>query len=225
MSLLRPAYPDSARLTAQLPSIRRVMGERAFSGRVLNAGCGEGLYCGLLESFPAVTRIDDVDLEVSPEFRTWHSDSRHHVTNGSLTSLPFDAGTFDGILCTEVIEHIPDDQLAARELARVSKPGALIVASVPRIPAPPDPNHAREGYSVASFTSLLNAAGFDVHGHATCCHWPLRVVMAYWRRPWMTFGAAKTPYIPAVAMQALAHLDRVVKVGSAWDLVIVGSKR
>lgn len=225
LSFLKPAYPDSARLTAQLPSIRRVMGDRKFSGRVLNAGCGEGLYCGLLESFSGVTRIDDVDLEVSPDFRTWHPDPRHHPANGSLTSLPFDDATFDGILCTEVLEHIPDDRLAARELARVSRPGALIVASVPRIPAPPDPHHAREGYSVESFTALLNDAGFDVHGHATCCHGPLKLVMIYWRRPWMTFGPSKTPYIPAVAMQTIAHLDTLLKIGSAWDLVVVGSKR
>ncbi len=225
MSVLSPAYPDAARLTAQLPSIRRAMGGRTFSGRVLNAGCGEGLYCGFIESFPAVTRIDNVDLEVSPDFRSWYPDPRHHTTNGSLTALPFDDNTFDGIVCTEVLEHIPDDRLAARELARVSRPGALIVASVPRVPAPYDPNHAREGYSVESFTALLDEAGFAIHQHATCCHWPLRLVMAYWRRPWVTFGQSKTPYIPNAAMQAVAHLDRLTRLGSAWDLVVVGSKR
>lgn len=201
------------------------MAGRAFAGRVLNAGCGEGLYSDFLESFPAVTRIDDVDLDVAPAFRTWYPDPRHHITNGSLTALPFDDNTFDGILCTEVLEHIPDDRLAARELARVARPGALIVASVPRIPAPYDPNHAREGYSVESFTALLDDAGFAIHGHATCCHWPLRLVMEYWRRPLVRVGAAKTPYVPHAAMQAVAYFDRTTRIGSAWDLVVAGSKR
>lgn len=225
VSILSPGYPDAARLTAQLPVIRRLMAGRPFSGRVLNAGCGEGLYCGLLESFDGVTRVDDIDLEVSPAFATWHPDPRHHVHTGSLTALPFEDGIFDGVLCTEVLEHIEDDGRAARELARVSRSGAWLVASVPRIPAPPDPNHAREGYSLESFTALLNSAGFDVCGHENCCHGLLRLLMTYWRRPWVTFGSAKTPYVPALAVQALAKIDALLKIGPAWDLVVIASKR
>ncbi len=46
--------------------------------------------------------------------------------------LPFRDGAFDKVLCTEVLEHIPDDQAGIRELYRVARPGADVAVSVPR---------------------------------------------------------------------------------------------
>ena len=51
--------------------------------------------------------------------------------NGDGTRLPFADDTFDRIICSEVMEHIPDDRAAARELARVLKPGGTIAVTVP----------------------------------------------------------------------------------------------
>ena len=45
------------------------------------------------------------------------------TVNGDGTGLPFGDDTFDYIICSEVMEHIPDDAAAAAELARVLKPG------------------------------------------------------------------------------------------------------
>jgi ubiquinone/menaquinone biosynthesis C-methylase UbiE len=46
--------------------------------------------------------------------------------------LPFRDGAFDKVMCTEVLEHIPDDKAGIRELYRVAKPGADVAVSVPR---------------------------------------------------------------------------------------------
>ena len=46
--------------------------------------------------------------------------------------LPFRDDAFDRVLCTEVLEHIPDDKAGIRELYRVAKPGADVAVSVPR---------------------------------------------------------------------------------------------
>ena len=46
--------------------------------------------------------------------------------------LPFRDAIFDKTLCTEVLEHIPDDKQGIRELYRVTKPGAPVAISVPR---------------------------------------------------------------------------------------------
>lgn len=51
--------------------------------------------------------------------------------NGDGTALPFGDDTFDVIICSEVMEHIPDDSAAAAELARVLKPGGLLAVTVP----------------------------------------------------------------------------------------------
>ena len=51
--------------------------------------------------------------------------------NGDGTGLPFADDTFDFIICSEVMEHIPDDAAAAGELARVLKPGGTLAVTVP----------------------------------------------------------------------------------------------
>ena len=46
--------------------------------------------------------------------------------------LPFRDNAFDKVMCTEVMEHVPDDKAGIRELYRVAKPGAGVAVSVPR---------------------------------------------------------------------------------------------
>lgn len=224
-AFLRPTFPDAGRVIVQEPVLRALAAGRPFAGRVLNAGCGEGGYCPLLESLPGVTRIENIDVSVSPGFLAQHSDARHRVAVGSLTSLPYADASFDAALCTEVIEHIPDHAAAVAELARVLKPGGVLIASVPQTPAPYDPNHARQGYSLDEFRALLTGAGFVVEEHRSCCHALLRLVMRYWRAPLIRFGANRTPYIPRIAMTLMAHADRVLRFGAPWDLAVVARAR
>ena len=51
--------------------------------------------------------------------------------NGDALRLPFPDDTFDRIICSEVFEHIPDDQGGMAELTRVLKPGGVLAATVP----------------------------------------------------------------------------------------------
>mgnify|MGYP003564247085 CR=1 FL=1 len=49
-----------------------------------------------------------------------------------ICSLPFDTNEFDVILCNHVLEHIPDDKKAMKELYRVLKPGGLGIFQIPQ---------------------------------------------------------------------------------------------
>lgn len=49
----------------------------------------------------------------------------------SITAMSFDNASFDCVLCSEVLEHIPDDMKAVSELRRVLKPGGVLVVTVP----------------------------------------------------------------------------------------------
>src|SRR2546423_89000 len=49
--------------------------------------------------------------------------------------LPFGDGAFDVVCAFEVLEHIPDDDQALAEIARVLRPGGALVFSVPVNPA------------------------------------------------------------------------------------------
>lgn len=51
--------------------------------------------------------------------------------NADALHLPFDDGSFDRVIASEVLEHIPDDQGAMHELARVLRPGGTIAVTVP----------------------------------------------------------------------------------------------
>ena len=46
--------------------------------------------------------------------------------------LPFADATFDRVICSEVLEHLPDDRTAMGELARVLRPGGTMAMTVPR---------------------------------------------------------------------------------------------
>jgi 2-polyprenyl-3-methyl-5-hydroxy-6-metoxy-1,4-benzoquinol methylase len=98
--------------------------------------------------------------------------------HGDLTRIPLDTAALDGAFCMEVLEHVEDDRAAAAELARVVKPGGVLVVTVPNRKAPlplverlglesvhdrPGPeHHVRPGYDARELTELLETAGFDV---------------------------------------------------------------
>ena len=46
-------------------------------------------------------------------------------------SLPYDSGTYDLVLCTDVLEHLEDPRLVAAELVRICRPGGLVAIVVP----------------------------------------------------------------------------------------------
>jgi SAM-dependent methyltransferase len=52
--------------------------------------------------------------------------------NGDALRLPFPDGSFDRVIASEVLEHIPDDASAMSELARVLRPGGRMAITVPR---------------------------------------------------------------------------------------------
>jgi SAM-dependent methyltransferase len=53
------------------------------------------------------------------------------TANGDATHLPFADDTFDRIIASEVMEHIPDDDGALAELVRVLRPGGVIAVTIP----------------------------------------------------------------------------------------------
>jgi SAM-dependent methyltransferase len=53
------------------------------------------------------------------------------MIRGNTFELPFADATFDKVICSEVMEHVHDFAGAARELARVTKPGGLAAITIP----------------------------------------------------------------------------------------------
>lgn len=90
------------------------------SARVVDVGCGESPFRDLLE--PELY----VGIDRSPRTRTGDP-----AVIADAAQLPVATAMFDGVLCTEVIEHVPDERALAAELARVARPGAQLLLSSP----------------------------------------------------------------------------------------------
>lgn len=67
-----------------------------------------------------------VRLDLDPD-----ADGRAVDVQASLTQLPFPADSVDLVLCYHVLEHVPDDRAAMREIARVLRPGGRALVQVP----------------------------------------------------------------------------------------------
>jgi SAM-dependent methyltransferase len=133
------------------------------AGHVLNAGCGAGSFTlRLLDAGYEVTSVDASEAFVERVRRL--VGDRGAVELADLHALRFEAGTFDAIVCGEVLEHLDDDQTAVREFARVLKPGGVVLASVPANPWRYDwsdlwAGHRRR-YTAAGLAERFTAAGF-----------------------------------------------------------------
>lgn len=104
---------------------------------VLDAGCGEGRHCfGCLERRARVVGLD-LDFEsLSSASRSLHERATQLGSLGALNQgdafhLPYRNDTFDRVICSEVMEHVHDYVGAARELARVTKPGGRLAITIP----------------------------------------------------------------------------------------------
>ena len=85
-------------------------------------------------------------------------------------ALPFPDGSFDAVLAFEVVEHVDDDTGLIREVARVSRPGAMLIMSTPvhaSMWSPLDDacHHVRRDEPEVLFEKV-RSAGFEIGGYA-----------------------------------------------------------
>jgi SAM-dependent methyltransferase len=109
--------------------------------RLLDIGCGFGRHSYEALRQGAMTIASDYSLvelqEVDGTVRAMADQgelpnpSISASCNGDVTKLPFPDGSFDHIIASEILEHIPDDSAALTELTRVLRPGGRLAATVP----------------------------------------------------------------------------------------------
>ena len=154
--------------------------------RLLDLGCGAGRH-----AFEAYRRGADVvafdadhgELQQVSAMTAAMAETgeaplgaRARSIRGDATIMPFADGSFDRVIAAEVLEHIPLDQRALGEIARVLRPGGLLAVTVPAwLPERicwrlSDDYHNTPGGHVRIYTrpeleAKLRAAGFEVDGH------------------------------------------------------------
>ncbi|WP_022664166.1 class I SAM-dependent methyltransferase [Desulfospira joergensenii] len=110
--------------------------------RILDIGCGEGRHMvracreKSVLGFGADYLFDNlVQTRNKLRFHQALDDlscAAWNLSSMDVTRLPFKKNSFDLVICSEVLEHIPDHELAASELIRIVKPGKTLAVSVPR---------------------------------------------------------------------------------------------
>lgn len=197
--------------------------------RLLDLGCGFGrhAYEGLMRGAQVVTcDLSRPELEsvlgtalVLAEDGQVDTSSLIAPVQGDATRLPFADRAFDKIIASEVLEHVPDDSAAFRELTRVLRPGGTLAVTVPawlpeticwklssdyHAPAA-EGGHVRI-YTLRRLRTRLSEAGLrpGAHHHAHALHSP------YW---WLR--CAVGPNREIGENRAVSYYHRLLE----WDIV------
>jgi SAM-dependent methyltransferase len=101
--------------------------EDRINGRVLENGCGVGMYVAKLTTHSGMVIGLEYDFERTLEARQ----RSPHIVNAVGEELPFPDNSFDLILSHEVIEHVQDDRAAVAEMVRALVPGGRAVIFCP----------------------------------------------------------------------------------------------
>ena len=105
------------------------LGRFARGARVADLGCGSGVFTELLHR----RSCESVGLDLSPKLIALgrHKYPGVEFVEGDVERLPFPAASFDGVLLSGIVHHLPDPSRCAAEVFRVLKPGGRFVAFDP----------------------------------------------------------------------------------------------
>ena len=129
----------------------------AAGARVLDVGAGSAPYRSLFSRCDYKTQ-DFVRLN---ETQVRHGGYGQIDFECDATSIPVPDGSFDVVLCTEVLEHVPEPIAAVREFARILAAGGRLILTAPLGSGiHQEPYHFYGGYTPYWYRRFLDEAGF-----------------------------------------------------------------
>ena len=130
--------------------------------RVLDAGAGQCQYQGLFDhtNYKAQDFAQYVGSDQGPLWESWNYGKLDYICD--ITAIPVPDGSFDVVLCTEVLEHVPDPLSTIRELVRVLAPGGTLLITAPLGSGiHQEPHHYYGGFSPYFFRRVFGELGVE----------------------------------------------------------------
>jgi len=137
--------------------------------RLLDAGCGSGFNLVALGRLGSAFGID-----LAPEAIRFCRERGVRAVRASVLRMPLADAAFDVVTSFDVIYHdwVPDDRAAVAEMARVLRPGGLLLVRVPALEALRGAHDAevltRRRYTRAELCALLESCGLAVERASYC---------------------------------------------------------
>jgi SAM-dependent methyltransferase len=124
--------------------------------RVLDVGAGPGQYRPLFAHCEYLTQ--DFGQEPATIGKYTKLDFECDIT-----AIPVESESFDAVLCTEVLEHVPEPLKALAEIARILKPGGKLLLTAPLGSLlHQEPYHYYGGYTPYFYRRFLPELGFEI---------------------------------------------------------------
>jgi ubiquinone/menaquinone biosynthesis C-methylase UbiE len=100
---------------------------------ILDMPCGRGFYLNMFR-YVSKCKLVGADLDwpvINKALRSVGHLPGIMLNNANIYALPYPDNTFDGVILSEVLEHVERDVDALREAYRVLKPGGVVAITVP----------------------------------------------------------------------------------------------
>jgi SAM-dependent methyltransferase len=126
-----------------------------FQGAILDSGCGSMPYRELILSNKKIKKYIGLDIETGLNYEEVKPNV---LWNGN--TMPFENASFDVVLSTEVLDHVPDPEKYLAEVKRVLKPGGTFFFTVPFLMSLHEIPHDYYRYTPYALEMILKKAGF-----------------------------------------------------------------
>lgn len=142
--------------------IKKQLDEIPKGSKILDAGAGEQFwkpYCDhLIYVSQDFCQYNGKSNDIGLQSREW----KYHQIDivSDITDIPVADNSFDAVLCTEVLEHVPNPNAALKELIRVIKRGGRLILTAPFCSLTHmAPYHFCSGFNIYWFENALNENG------------------------------------------------------------------